>query len=231
MDFDELKTISTDDGTDLDRKLYLVVSATPLKMGKAIRAASGYPYNHISLALSSGIPVMYSFARRFLSAPYYGGFVEESPKRFAYKNRFAWIRVYALSVREATFEALEELIGQMASDREHYLYNFISVAHAVFRKRIIIKDSYTCAEFVSDVISIVSPRTGLVCGGFYTIKDICEALDGSMIYEGTAEGFSQRASWDNDRFIEKLSFSSGLVHTLRDLGQLLRRSVSGTADK
>ena len=231
MDLEELKRISADDATAVNRKLYLVVSATTLKMGKAIRAATGYPYNHVSLALSSDIPKMYSFARRFISAPYYGGFVEESPRRFAYKNRFARIKVYSLPVREATFDALEELLAQMASDKERYLYNLISAAHSLFGKRIIIKDSYTCAEFVSDIISVVSPGAGLICGRYYSIKEICKALECNMIYKGTAEDISARASWDNDRFIEKLSFSSGLAHSLRDFGRLLKRSLFRHADK
>ena len=46
-----------------DYSVYVILSATELKMGKIIRFLTRYKYNHVSITLDDELRYMYSFSR------------------------------------------------------------------------------------------------------------------------------------------------------------------------
>ena len=70
-----------------EKKLYVVFSATPLKVGSMIRTVTGEKYNHVSISFSPRLKTLYSYARYYKKAPLYGGFVKENAERYQNKGK------------------------------------------------------------------------------------------------------------------------------------------------
>jgi len=105
--------------------IYLIFSATPLKMGAMIRTLTQNPYNHISVALKEDAKFFFSFARYNLYSPLAGGFIKESRERFFSNDGMpSKIKVYAIPVsvpilsqgNRPTFMSFE-------LHKESYMYN------------------------------------------------------------------------------------------------------------
>ena len=135
--------------------LYVVFSAIPNKMGKLIRTVTGCPYNHASIALDASLSQMYSFARRFYHTPFYGGFVKESLSRYHIAGQAAKISVYRLSVTKAQYQQLEIQLAEMLQTQDQYLYNHLSALAVPFHRRVKIRDTSICVDFVSQMLSTV----------------------------------------------------------------------------
>lgn len=162
--------------------LYVVLSATPYRMGHMIRRVTGEPYNHISIATDESLTRLYSFARRYYRLPLYGGFVAESPARYHHKGITSQIRVYRLRVPERRWKKLVAALEEMEQHRDHFLYNHLSVLAAPIHRKISIQDAYTCAEFVVAVLNNLG--FGFDPERFYTIGEIGQALEEHLFYQG-----------------------------------------------
>ena len=83
--------------------VYIVLSATPYRMGRWIRRATGEAYNHVSIATEESLTTLYSFARRYYRTPFHGGFVTETPDRYHHKGLSSHIRLYRLPVEAVLY--------------------------------------------------------------------------------------------------------------------------------
>jgi len=98
--------------------IYVVFSATPYLIGKAIRHVTGQTYNHVSIALDENLAQMYGFARRFYRTPLYGGFVKETLSRYQVNGKATQICVCKLPVTEDQYNALAARLNIMFSDKK-----------------------------------------------------------------------------------------------------------------
>lgn len=110
------------------KKVYIVFSSTPFRMGKLVRQLTGDKYNHISISLDRELTRMYSFARRYYKMPFYGGFVRESVSRYNLDGKTTQVCICAIPVTTSQFEILETQLHTMETNKEHYLYK-IGRAH------------------------------------------------------------------------------------------------------
>ncbi len=171
----------TQDAT-LDDFVYVVFSATPYKMGRFVRRFTGGRYNHVSVSANRELTELYSFARRYRCAPFIGGFVKESSGRFSADGKTTDIMVCAVPVSASRKEALMKRLAEMKHEREKYIYNFFSAAAVPFRRKIRVKDAYTCVEFTVHMLSLV----GYSFRGksYIGIDDLKGQLEKYKIYEG-----------------------------------------------
>ena len=165
-----------------EKYIYIVFSATPYAIGRAIRRITAEHYNHVSISLDQELSQMYGFARRYYRLPLYGGFVKENISRYRIGNRNARICVCRVSVKADRFHALQAQLFQMHRNQDRYLYNHFSVLTSPFRKRIRLKDAYTCVEFVSQILSQLDilPETG----GYRSVGDLEKLLRPHRMYIG-----------------------------------------------
>ncbi len=166
----------------MSKRLYVIFSATPLKMGTIIRTATGERYNHVSLSLSPRLEKMYSFARRYKSTPLYGGFVCETPARYRHKGKTAEIFVCALPVSDEQYGEISKIFEEMEKSRLQYNYNLFSAALAPLSLRFPIKNFFTCAEFAAYIISSVYPKVR--ADKFYSVDDLRHLLSDFAVYYG-----------------------------------------------
>ena len=164
------------------KMLYVVFSATPLKIGSMIRVIPRGEYNHVALSFEKDFSKLYSYARYHKSTPFYGGFVEESAARYKHKNKVAKIYVCAIPLPDAVYSEIMERIASMQAAPEKHKYNMFSAAVVPISKRIHIDGCYTCIEFVTSILSIVF--ADISGSEFYTIEALRKRLAKYFVYSG-----------------------------------------------
>ena len=200
------------------KRLFVVFSATPLKMGTLIRTATGERYNHISLSLSPTLNKMYSFARRHKNTPFYGGFVCETPARYRNKGKVAEVFICALPLTDDKHSELAELFEDMERERLKYNYNLFSAALAPISRKIAIKNSFTCAEFASFVISKVYSQ--ISADKFYSVDDLRRLLEDFAVYFGSFPNISEGAA--DPSYEQKISLYKNFRLTLGSGKELVK---------
>lgn len=207
------------------RSVYIVFSATPYKMGKMIRTVLRNDYNHISLSFDEDLSTMYTFARFHENMPLYGGFVSESPCRYQRGGHSARVKVCRVDMPEENYCALRSFVDHMEQDHRKYIYNLYSAMFTPLHLRLMIRDSYTCAEFVGDALSMAG--LDIPMGEFHSLKGLEQQLASCVVYEGPCLLYTALPGWGTDHFPEKMGRVSGTAATLRSLGQLTARGVMG----
>jgi len=197
--------------------IYVVFSATPYLIGKAIRHVTGQTYNHVSIALDENLAQMYGFARRFYRTPLYGGFVKETLSRYQVNGKATQICVCKLPVTEDQYNALAARLNMMFSDQNRYIYNHLSAMGALIRKPVKAVDAYTCVEFCVSILQDlgidIDPEK------YYTTGDILQMLQNFVIYTGPMP-----ASIEIDSaYYAKKPTPHPILFTLRDIFKLIPR--------
>ncbi len=186
-----------------EKYLYVVFSTTPFKLGKFIRLITGYNYNHVSISLTKDLKKMYSFSRYFKNAPLHGGFTEESLLRYENKGKFAKIKICAIPIDENAQNQIFSILENMKQNRSRYNYNIISALFSLFKKRVIIPYSYTCTEFVAELVSNFQNTFEIDTQKYYSIKEFDKIFEDYKIYEGSVIPYSKNADWGCDLFLKK----------------------------
>lgn len=167
---------------DEQKYLYVLFSATPYRMGRAIRFVTGEPYNHVAIALEADLMELYTFARRYYRTPFYGGFVTEHPYRYHHKGATAQIRLCRLPVSDVQWEILRQRMMKMSVNSHRYLYNHLSAMAAPIHRKITVRDAFTCAEFTISVLQELG--FAFSTRKYYSIGDIDEELAAYRFYDG-----------------------------------------------
>lgn len=202
---------------------YVAFLSTPFKIGKIIRGVTHYPYNHTAISLSPDMKYLYSFSRHYKNAPFYGGFTKESILRYDQNGNIAMIKICAVPVSEDRYRRAEKQLEFFANHTEAYLYNMISAACFPLKTRVRIKRSYTCVEFVLNMLRKYTDIPTLKNKKFCSIKELSEILDCYTVYEGSAKKFLENSNWDDDTFPEEKGRWFYIKNTALNNGKLLYR--------
>lgn len=197
--------------------IYVVFSATPYLIGKAIRRITGEVYNHASIALDEDLTRMYGFARRYYRTPLYGGFVRESRSRYHVNGKSTHIHLCRLPVTEQQHKALEAQLTQMYSKRDQYIYNHLSALGALFHKPIKAKEAYTCVEFCVQILHELGIDADP--NKYYSVGDLEQLLHPFAIYTGPMPSDGE---FDAVYYAKK-PIPHPTLTTLRDIFKLLPR--------
>lgn len=193
---DPMEVIPLD--ADTQAYIYIVFSATPYFIGKAIRCITGEIYNHASIALDEDLTRMYGFSRRYYRTPLYGGFVRESLSRYHLKGKRAHIRICRLSVTQTQYHMLETLLEDMHANRQAYIYNHLSALGTLLHRPVKAKQAYTCIEFcikiLYDLGIDVDPNR------YYSVGQVEQQLRHLAIYTGPVPASSE---YDSAYFAKK----------------------------
>ena len=207
---------------DSQRRIYIVFSRTPGKLGRAIRAVTGDEYNHVSLALDPRLRRCYSFARIHENTPLYGGFVAESPLSFTRHGVPSRIMICALDIPFDRYRLLVRKLHRM-EESGGYIYNTASALTAVIHRRVDIPRAYTCVEFVADMLRL----SGVTLpAGFITVGELAALLGQNAVYRGSSEPFCRGAVWGRDEFPIRSSAGGYLRRTAGNFARLAARKLS-----
>lgn len=203
-----------------DYSVYVILSATELKMGKIIRFFTRYKYNHVSITLDDELRYMYSFARYYKKPSLYAGFVKESMLR--YKD--SKIKIYKIPIDKYTYRKMKRYFKLLEQTKNKYLYNLFSALFFVIHKKVKIDKSFTCIEFTLYTLSRYVPKLNIKGYKFYSIKDLDNLLNKYLMYEGSFI-MSDRLSWNNDSYLDNKHTLSGYVGVIRNIFILIYRFV------
>ncbi len=185
------------------RFIYIAFLSTPYRMGKFIRGITGFHYNHTAISLSPKMRYLYSFSRHYKNAPFYGGFTKESILRHHNKGETAVIKICAVPVSETNYQKAKKRLEFLENNSEEQIYNMISAACFPFKTRVRIKSSFTCVEFVLNMLQKYAEIPAFKNKKFCSIKELSALLEDYKIYEGSADKFFKNADWEEDTFPEE----------------------------
>ncbi len=206
-----------------EKYIYAILFSTPFNTGKFIRLITGFPYNHGGIAFDFEMKKFYSFARRYKSTPFYGGFVMESLLRYKHGKNIATAAVYKIPVSEEQFESAKNRVSQMQRENEDYLYNFASAFFFPLEHWVEIEKAYTCMEFVLSMLKTYADVPELKAKEFYSIEEFYGLMEPYKCFEGSVKPFLRNADWEEDKFPQKYGFFKGIAKTLGVFWELGRR--------
>lgn len=180
----------------MEDNLYIIFSKTHTKIGKFIRIITRHEYNHVSLATSSSLVPLFSFARRRVDKPFSGGFVEESWLRYLYQNMDVKVRVYKIPLAWDRAKEIEDLLQFFRENKNCFGYDFKGLV--LNREN---QNNYTCLSFVQAIISKAIPMDRK----FKRINELMNFLEEyfheeKVIYNREKKKFS----WGNDSFDSRM---------------------------
>ena len=203
-----------------NRFLYVVFSATPLKMGSMIRSVTGEKYNHVSISFDPELKKLYSFARHYKNAPLYGGLVRETPARYKHDGKTADIFVCALPITDEQCRAIKNRIREMLKAPSNCHYNMFSAATSIVSRRVFIKNCYTCVEFIAHILSKVCPEISDT--RFYGVEDIRQILKDYEIYSGKFPDIENESDTDYER---EISLPDLFYYTVKGEVELIKAAA------
>lgn len=197
------------------RPLYILVSQTDTGIARLIRAVTHYPYNHVSLTLDPALSDWYSFARYAEDAPFYGGFVHESPARLLGKNGNIQVRIFRVEIPEKSALELERMLPLAGRRDSGLIYNHFDAAASAMGGRVPVPGCHTCLSFACSVLD----------REFRTIKELCDTLAPWEIYEGPLAELLNGASGLEDAYYSRMGLLRGSCSSAALLGLLVYRTL------
>lgn len=170
------------DSTDL--YIYVVFLITNTNMGKLIRFFTRNQYSHVTVAFDRDLNRMYSFARYHVNSPISGGFVVEQPARYLSDNQDVTVKLCQIPVTVDEYERIRKEITYFNENKEEMIYNTFNAVLSLIRKRIEMKNTFTCLEFVSYLLRYPN---------VHEIRELERRLERFVVYNGS---FRDIAKWE-----------------------------------
>jgi len=205
------------------KNIYVAITATPCFTGRFIRAITNSSYNHVSICFEPTLKELYSFARRYKSTPFCGGFVKESSNRYRQKGRVAKLLLYRIPMTDVEYSEMADRLEIFMKNNREYVYNNLSAVMSLLHLRMQVKNSYTCVEFVTEQLSYLSSLGGVLKEKFYSIDSLKAALSDFLIYSGPFPTGSH--GWGDDTFNHKLSVGRIIREEYTDNKKLLSNFI------
>lgn len=179
------------------KQIYVILSATPTKIGKAIRAFTGSSYNHASISLTKDLSEMYSFARYRAHNALVGGFIQEFPQRLTLgKQTEVQIKVFEIPLADSQYRNIREFIYGIRDDEDQCLYNSLAILGRPFGRGYNTYKAYVCTDFVVKALmhgeinlveSVLAPMTP---------GEIEKLLDSYLFYNGSLQDYHPALVYD-----------------------------------
>ncbi len=169
------------------KSLYIVLTATGTLFSRCIGLYTKARYNHVSLCLDSNIHEFYSFGRKIIWFPLYGGFVVEHTDSGMYKAfGNTMCAIYRLDIEDNKFERLEQTVSQFIKNKKMYGYNILGLLGVIMNRPMKRRNKFFCTQFVATMLSengifdfgkdmsLVTPQD------FYEIPDLIPVYEGKL---------------------------------------------------
>ncbi len=184
------------------KKVYIVLTHTGTTLSKIIKSYTKDEFSHVSISLDEKLNEMYSFGRLHPYNPFWAGFVHEAINKGTFK-RFSntKARIYSLGVTEKQYESIKDNIEQIKN--ENYKFNILGLIAVGFRKKISMKKSFYCAEFIKYIIEKAEIRNNLP----YIVKpeDFKKLNEIEELYNGLLKDYTYRKIVKKELLKNKIS--------------------------
>lgn len=138
----------------MPENIFILLTDTGTWLSKTVKKYTNTPYNHASLSLDPNLEHLYSFGRKRIHNPFYGGFLKEDVLHGVYRKfPNTDCLILKLEITERQKEKITRLIRTFEQREDCYIYNFIGLFGIIFKTPIEFKSMYFCSQFVSEVIN------------------------------------------------------------------------------
>jgi hypothetical protein len=176
------KYMMTDE--NINHYIYVAFLITNTSMGKLIRLFTRNQYSHVTVAFDQDLNRMYSFARYHVNSPISGGFVVEQPGRYLSDNQDVTVKLCQIPVTGDEYERIRQEITYFNENKEEMIYNTFNAVLSLIRKRLEVRNTYTCLEFVSYLLRYPNVQV---------IRELERRLEKYVVYNGS---FRDIAKWE-----------------------------------
>lgn len=140
------------------KRIYIILTQPHTVLAKLIKLFSKTGYNHASIALEENIQTiyhfeMYSFGRKRVHNPVWGGFVKESCN-FGFFQQYPETNcaVYAIEVSDQQYEHCKQQLCQFINHAEEYKYNHLGLLAIPLRIPYSPAKHFVCSHFVAHLL-------------------------------------------------------------------------------
>lgn len=201
-------------------KIYLLLTDTGTVLNTAIKKYTRKPYNHASLALDNQLTQVYSFARKNVYNPFFGGFVREDVTAHVLNEAFC--ELYSLEVTPLQYKQLQFMMSQFEKDKDQYKYNFLGLLAIVLHRDFNRDNAYFCSQFVAHALKEADIQLHDKAPHLTTPDDFRQLEQVELIYEGTVQEYLVK---ENPMF--DFSREAGLTRTLHHFYKLCQKRLVG----
>lgn len=207
--------------------VFVVLSQTPSGFGRVIRRIAGLKYNHASIAFDESLNELYSFGRIKNRVPILAGFVKEYPERFSLgQAKCVDIVIYKIPVSRQQLEEGKCKVQEIASEKEVYMYNLLSVVTFPLLHGFYTYKAFSCSEFVAYVLQHMNVLTNKEKKAFkYTPEDIMNEVIGEVHYKGNLLTYCNVTSEEAQIFFEKPEYVRDTIKSIYYIMRLINRKV------
>ena len=165
--------------------VYVFLTRTGTKVANVIGAVTGDRFAHASISLDRELTQMYSFGRRRVTNPLYGGFIKENIHQgiFALFGECNSV-LYRIPVTEDTYSVIENTLHTMHRRRFSYRYNFVGLFSCAFGVPTNTRTHFTCSQFVSWILEYSGATTLPKIMGLMKPDDLTRLPNAELVYEG-----------------------------------------------
>ncbi len=165
--------------------VYVFLTRTGTVVANIIGKITGDRFAHASISLDRELTQMYSFGRRRVTNPLYGGFIKENIHRgiFALFGDGQSV-LYRIPVSEDTYETIETALQLMHRRKYDYRYNFVGLFSCAVGIPTNTRTHFTCSQFVSWLLEYSGATTIPKDKGLMKPDDLIDLPGMELVYEG-----------------------------------------------
>lgn len=168
-----------------NKNIYVLLTNTGTLFTRLIKAFTGAPYNHASLAFDSELNEVYSFGRKKPNSPLLAGFVKENVYDGVYRSHPGTsCTLLRLRVTDKQYSQIKQFVSSIAQNKDDYHYNLLGVISILLKVDYNPQHAYFCSQFVAEALN----RGGLELwerpSRTVTPDDFRQHIDMEAVYEG-----------------------------------------------
>ena len=162
----------------------------------------------MTVALDGNLYAMYSFSRKRHDSPFSGGFMREYPAHFLIGGRDLAVKLCRVELSDDAYLRVMRRIEHCRTHQSRMLYNLYDAFALPFRRRVRMRDAYTCVDFAAYLLDM-DARVD-------SIGALEQRLNRYCVYEGSLKAYIEAVGAttpeDDDYFVRR-----GPVAAARDL--------------
>lgn len=137
-----------------EKNIYVLLTNTGTLFTRLIKAFTGAPYNHASLAFDAELKEVYSFGRMRPNNPLLAGFVQENVYDGVYrKHPGTSCTLLRLRVTEQQHELIKQFVQSIEQNKDDYGYNLLGVISILLKVDYNPEYEYFCSQFVAEALN------------------------------------------------------------------------------
>lgn len=135
------------------RYAYIMLAHVDSLALKMIRFFTKMKYNHVSICINADSGEFFSFGRKYIHIPIFGGFIQEKLNSGIYRHfKNPICAIFRIELNDEMHRSLIAQIEGFKKCRNRYRYNYLALIGYLLRIPVSMKSRFTCSEFVATLI-------------------------------------------------------------------------------